>query len=82
MIRFLHFQVEYVRKLIQQAGVVAVPGCGFFHADSSVEKLAQERYSYQDRYIRFAFCKNDQTLASAAKRLGELLDTAGCLKLK
>ncbi|XP_004300477.1 PREDICTED: kynurenine--oxoglutarate transaminase-like [Fragaria vesca subsp. vesca] len=74
--------VEYVRKLIQQAGVVAVPGCGFFHADSSVEKLAQERYSYQDRYIRFAFCKNDQTLASAAKRLGELLDTAGCLKLK
>ncbi|KAM5576067.1 hypothetical protein ABKV19_014806 [Rosa sericea] len=74
--------VEYVRKLIQQAGVVAVPGCGFFHADSSVEKLSQEGYNYQDRYIRFAFCKSDHTLASAAKRLGELLDAAGCLKLK
>lgn len=79
---FLCFQVEFVKKLIQQAGVVAVPGCGFFHADSSVEKLAQEGYSYQDRYIRFAFCKSDHTLALAAKRLGELLDAAGHLKIE
>ncbi|XP_050378055.1 uncharacterized protein LOC126795256 [Argentina anserina] len=76
--------VQFVRNLIQQAGVVAVPGCGFFHADSYVEKLAQEGFSYQDRYIRFAFCKSDQTLSSAAKRLEEFLDsaTAGFLKLK
>lgn len=74
--------VEYVKKLIQQAGVVAVPGCGFFHSVTSVEKLSQEGYSYRDRYIRFAFCKSDRTLASAAKKLEDLLDAAGCLKLQ
>ncbi|XP_068338423.1 uncharacterized protein [Pyrus communis] len=74
--------VDYVKMLIQQAGIVAVPGCGFFHADLSLEKLSQEGYCYRERYIRFAFCKSDQTLASAAKKLGQLSDAAGCLNLR
>ncbi|XP_034227223.1 kynurenine--oxoglutarate transaminase 1-like isoform X3 [Prunus dulcis] len=71
--------VDYVKMLIQTAGVVAVPGCGFFHTHLSREKFSLGGYSYQERYIRFAFCKSDQTLASAAKRLGELIDATGCL---
>ncbi|PON72433.1 LL-diaminopimelate aminotransferase [Trema orientale] len=64
--------VEYVKELIQRAGVVAVPGCGFFHTNLYLEKLGQVDYSYQNRYIRFAFCKSDETLASAAQRLGSV----------
>ncbi|CAL9024013.1 unnamed protein product [Prunus brigantina] len=74
--------VDYVKMLIQKAGVVAVPGCGFFHTHLSREKFSLGGYSYQERYIRFAFGKSDQTLASAAKRLGELIDATGCLNLQ
>ncbi|WCJ22283.1 Kynurenine--oxoglutarate transaminase [Euphorbia peplus] len=59
--------VEYVKKLIEQAGVVAVPGRGFFHSS-----ISQGNFDYQKRYIRFAFCKNDATLAAAAEKLGNL----------
>lgn len=65
-------QVEYVKELIEQAGVVAVPGCGFFHTNLSLEKPTQVSCNYQKRYIRFAFCKSNATLAAAAKQLGEL----------
>lgn len=61
------FQVECVEELIKRAGVVAVPGCGFFKTNSSKEK----DYSYQKRYIRFAFCKSNATLTSAAQKLNE-----------
>lgn len=71
------FQVEYVKELIKQAGVVAVPGCGFFHTTLSTEKLSRVGCSYQERYIRFAFCKSSATLAAAAQKLAELSDAMG-----
>ncbi|GAV57013.1 Aminotran_1_2 domain-containing protein [Cephalotus follicularis] len=73
--------VEYVKELIRQAGVVAVPGCGFFHSNLPSEELSKPCSSYQKRYIRFAFCKSHATLAAAAKKLVKLLDASGYLKL-
>uniref|UniRef100_A0A5B7BHF3 Putative kynurenine--oxoglutarate transaminase-like isoform X1 n=1 Tax=Davidia involucrata TaxID=16924 RepID=A0A5B7BHF3_DAVIN len=73
--------VEFVEELIKQAAVVAVPGCGFFHRNLYVEKLSLADYGYQKRYIRFAFCKSDATLAAAATKIGELVDDKGRLKL-
>ncbi|GFQ02458.1 kynurenine--oxoglutarate transaminase 1 [Phtheirospermum japonicum] len=66
--------VEFVEELIKRAGVVAVPGSGFFHANSSVD------YDYR-RYIRFAFCKSEDTLAAASANISGLVDAKGCLKL-
>lgn len=74
---YLSFQLEYVKELIQQAGVVAVPGRGFFHTNLSLKKSSEVDHSYQKRYIRFAFCKSNATLAAAAQKL---LDAKG-LKL-
>ncbi|XAR58394.1 hypothetical protein NMG60_11013778 [Bertholletia excelsa] len=73
--------VEFIEELIKQAGVVAVPGCGFFHRDLYSETLLQADYNYQNRYIRFAFCKSDATLAAAAKRIGDLVDSSRLFKL-
>ena len=56
---------------------MAVPGCGFFHTTLSAEKLSQVGCSYQERYIRFAFCKSSATLAAAAQKLAELSDAMG-----
>ncbi|CAN0920665.1 Kynurenine--oxoglutarate transaminase 1 [Linum grandiflorum] len=70
--------VEYVKELIEQAGVVAVPGRGFFHDNSVPDELPSD---YQKRYIRFAFCKSSATLEAASQGLGRLLDTKDCLKL-
>ncbi|KAJ6723374.1 AMINOTRANSFERASE CLASSES I AND II FAMILY PROTEIN EXPRESSED [Salix koriyanagi] len=75
---YLFSDVEYVKELIKQAGVVAVPGCGFFHTTLSTEKLSQVGCGYQKRYIRFAFCKSSATLAAAAQKLAELSDAMGC----
>lgn len=69
--------VEFVEELIKQAGVVAVPGRGFFHREKH-SKLDQH---YRQRYVRFAFCKSDTTLAAAAQKIGELVDAKGLLKL-
>ncbi|XP_011041670.1 PREDICTED: kynurenine--oxoglutarate transaminase 1-like isoform X2 [Populus euphratica] len=74
---YLLSDVEYVKELIKRAGVVAVPGCGFFHTTLSTEKLSQVGCSYQERYIRFAFCKSSATLAAAAQKLAELSDAMG-----
>ena len=71
---FTCFQIDFVEELIKQAGIVAVPGCGFFHT-----KLPQD--GYRKRYIRFAFCKNTRTLVAAVQRMSELLDSSGHLKL-
>ncbi|KAL2628509.1 hypothetical protein R1flu_013195 [Riccia fluitans] len=57
--------VDYVADLIKSAGVVIVPGNGFFHADS----LCNE--NYRDRYVRVAFCKNIATLRSAREAIRE-----------
>ncbi|XP_014511164.1 uncharacterized protein LOC106769886 [Vigna radiata var. radiata] len=73
--------VEFVEKLILEAGVVAVPGRGFFHANLSSDEISNLPYSYQKRYIRFAFCKSDTTLTLAAEKLGKLLDAKGHLVL-
>lgn len=66
-----------MEELIKQAGVVAVPGCGFFHKsrDSSENVM-----SYHKRYIRFAFCKGDTTLTSAVDKMQQLVDASGRLK--
>ncbi|CAL5433515.1 unnamed protein product [Camellia sinensis] len=73
--------MESVKELIKQAGVVAVPGFGFFHRNLYLEKFPLADYSYQERYIRFAFCKSGATLAAAAQKIGELVDSSGLFKL-
>ncbi|KAE8728131.1 putative Endo-1,4-beta-glucanase [Hibiscus syriacus] len=74
---FLLF-VEYVKELIKQAGVLVVPGCGFFCGS---DQPSDENCRYQQRYIRVAFCKSDATLSTAALNFGELMNTGGCPKL-
>ncbi|KAK1278702.1 hypothetical protein QJS04_geneDACA007142 [Acorus gramineus] len=67
--------VDFVRKLIEKAGVAAVPGHGFFHNNPVSTKLAEPSPSgdsHQTRYIRFAFCKSDATLSAAARKMGEV----------
>ncbi|KAL5069064.1 hypothetical protein RYX36_019951 [Vicia faba] len=74
--------VEFVKKLILEAGVVAVPGQGFFHTNNlSSKEASNANCNYQKRYIRFAFCKSEATLAAVSERLGKLLDAAGHLAL-
>nr|GMD27823.1 kynurenine--oxoglutarate transaminase 1-like isoform X1 [Ipomoea batatas] len=73
--------VEFVEELIKQAGVVAVPGSGFFHSHSYLDKPSQVTSSYARRYIRFAFCKSNETLATAAQKIARLVDSTGRLKL-
>ncbi|XP_024967642.1 kynurenine--oxoglutarate transaminase 1-like [Cynara cardunculus var. scolymus] len=72
--------VEFVEELIKQAGVVAVPGCGFFHR-SHYSRENVGSYQYHNRYIRFAFCKGATTLTSAAHEIQQLIDASGRLKL-
>lgn len=74
--------VEFVKKLILEAGVVAVPGQGFFHTNLSSNGASNLSCYYQKRYIRFAFCKSDATLTMVAERLGKHLDAAGHLVLQ
>ncbi|XP_022876068.1 uncharacterized protein LOC111394462 isoform X1 [Olea europaea var. sylvestris] len=73
--------VEFVEELIKQAGVVAVPGCGFFHTSLSAEDSSQAALGYQRRYIRFAFCKSEDTLAAASKKISGLVNGTGNFKL-
>ncbi|GER42778.1 aminotransferase ybdL [Striga asiatica] len=65
---------ELVEELIRQAAVVAVPGSAFFHVNSNAG------YDHQ-RYIRFAFCKSEDTLAAASAKISELVDVKGTFKL-
>lgn len=62
-------QIEFVEELIKQAGVVAVPGAGFFHGSCS------------RKYIRFAFCKSNDTLAAASAKINRVVDSNGRLKI-
>ncbi|XP_071718830.1 uncharacterized protein [Rutidosis leptorrhynchoides] len=69
--------VKFVEELIKQAGVVVVPGCGFFHTSPDCsEKVG----GYRNRYIRIAFCKSDATLTSAVHKMQQLVDASGRLK--
>ncbi|XP_066338022.1 uncharacterized protein [Miscanthus floridulus] len=62
--------IEFVMKLINDAGVAAVPGRGFFHKTFDGE-------SYCHRYVRFAFCKGDDTLKAAAMKMRKLASRQG-----
>ncbi|WJX19879.1 hypothetical protein P8452_09509 [Trifolium repens] len=73
--------VEFVKKLILEAGVVAVPGQGFFHTNLSSDEVSNASCNYQKRFIRFAFCKSDATLSAVSEKLGKLLDAEGHLAL-
>uniref|UniRef100_F6HZ83 Aminotransferase class I/classII large domain-containing protein n=1 Tax=Vitis vinifera TaxID=29760 RepID=F6HZ83_VITVI len=73
--------VEFIKESIKQAGVVAVPGCRFFHTMPPSDKRPPADLSYQQRYIRFAFCKSDATLAAAAQKIAGFSDARGRLKL-
>ena len=74
-------QMDFVTNLIKNAGVAAVPGSGFFHTDLDDQ-------SYHHQYVRFAFCKSDETLEAAAQKMmkpaesnGRVLhDTGHCSK--
>ncbi|RCV42434.1 hypothetical protein SETIT_9G216200v2 [Setaria italica] len=60
--------IDFVTNLINDAGVAAVPGHGFFHDNC-------DRESYHNQYVRFAFCKSDDTLMAAALRMRKLADS-------
>ena len=53
--------VAFTRYLVQEIGVAAVPGSSFYN---DPRDGAQQ--------VRFAFCKRDETLDEAARRLGKL----------
>jgi aminotransferase len=53
--------VAFVRHLIENIGVAAVPGSSFFENPENGSHL-----------IRFCFCKKDETLAQARERLSKL----------
>lgn len=53
--------VEFTRHLIRDIGVACVPGSSFY----SNPALGSQQ-------VRFCFCKKDETLLSAAERLGKL----------
>jgi aminotransferase len=54
--------VEFVRHLIQEIGVAAVPGSSFYRDSSG-----------GNQQVRFCFCKKDATLGEAGRRLRRLL---------
>ncbi|KAL6640920.1 hypothetical protein ACP70R_019101 [Stipagrostis hirtigluma subsp. patula] len=62
--------IDFVTTLIKDAGVAAVPGRGFFHRCCDGE-------SYHHRYVRFAFCKGDDTLKAAALNMRKLAGRGG-----
>ncbi len=53
--------VSFTRHLIQDIGVAVVPGSSFFHQPAS-----------GTRYVRFCFCKKDETLLAASERLRKI----------
>jgi len=53
--------VAFTQYLVKEIGVAAVPGSSFYN---NPRDGAQQ--------VRFAFCKRDETLDEAARRLGRL----------
>jgi aspartate/methionine/tyrosine aminotransferase len=53
--------VRFTKYLVREVGVAAVPGSSFYN---DPRDGAQQ--------VRFAFCKREETLAEAARRLGQL----------
>jgi len=53
--------IEFTKHLIREIGVAVVPGSSFYH-DKSLGS----------QFVRFCFCKKDETLEAAAKNLTKL----------
>jgi len=53
--------LEFVRHLITETGVAAIPPSAFYHGPTDGASL-----------VRFAFCKDEATLAAAVDRMGKL----------
>jgi aminotransferase len=58
--------VEFVRHLVEDGGVAAVPGSSFFDHPEDGSQL-----------VRFCFCKRDETLEAARERLERKLNMGG-----
>lgn len=61
---------SFVRRLIEEVGVAAVPGTAFTRKDAEGLKVGQ-------RWVRFAFPKKAETLAAARERLVRVPDVFG-----
>ena len=65
MIDIGHFgfadDVAFARQLVADVGIAVVPGSSFYHDPS----LGQTK-------VRFCFCKRDETLREADRRLAKL----------
>jgi L-glutamine---4-(methylsulfanyl)-2-oxobutanoate aminotransferase len=55
---------EFCRRMVERAGVVAIPPSVFYHDPADGHGL-----------VRFAFCKDEATLTEAVERLGKLSAT-------
>ncbi|MEO8647840.1 MAG: aminotransferase class I/II-fold pyridoxal phosphate-dependent enzyme [Acidobacteriota bacterium] len=53
--------IEFTKHMIREVGVAVVPGSSFYHDPKLGSQL-----------VRFCFCKMDETLEAAAKRLSRL----------
>ena len=58
--------VAFVRHLVEEIGVAAVPGSSFYRTPGT-----QAADAGRGR-VRFCFCKKDETLAEAERRLAQL----------
>ncbi|HEY3122760.1 MAG TPA: hypothetical protein VGK70_01685, partial [Thermoanaerobaculia bacterium] len=56
----------FCRHLIEEVGVAAIPPSAFY-----------ENTRYGKTYARFAFCKKDETLREAVRRLSKLRPGVG-----
>ncbi|MDE2507154.1 MAG: aminotransferase class I/II-fold pyridoxal phosphate-dependent enzyme [Planctomycetota bacterium] len=54
--------VAFARRLVREVGVASVPGSSFFH----------DHKDLGSQYVRFCFCKRDETLDAAIARLKTL----------
>jgi len=54
--------VAFARHLVEEIGVAVVPGSSFYNDPADGR-----------RQVRFAFCKKDETLDEAARRLARLM---------
>jgi aspartate/methionine/tyrosine aminotransferase len=58
--------ISFVHRLIDEVGVAAIPPSAFYHEAKEAQTL-----------VRFAFCKDEETLRQALDRLADLRPLAG-----
>jgi methionine transaminase len=61
--------VAFARRLTTEFGVAAIPLSPFYAETAGARGARSER---SERVVRFCFCKREETLEEAAKRLGKL----------